>query len=139
MSYVIYHIYVYIYIIYHISFGCGPLTVTVTTRIITFLVGDSYKPLFATVTVRGPHPIYHIISYHIISYHIISYHIISYHILKPLLDFVCRSASLSFLFSLILCEHQRPTATRRSTLALGVAEPSQKVCCGQTLNAQKSM
>ena len=36
----------------------GSLTVTVTTRIITFLVGDSYKPLFATVTGRGPHPIY---------------------------------------------------------------------------------
>ncbi len=30
--------YIYIYI------GCGPLTVTVTTRIITFLVGDPYKP-----------------------------------------------------------------------------------------------
>ncbi len=36
----------------------GPLTVTVTTRIITFLVGDSYKPLFATVTGRGPYPRY---------------------------------------------------------------------------------
>lgn len=70
-----------------------------------------------------------------------THHIMSsyYHILKPLLDFVCRSASLSFLFSLILCEHQRSAATRRSTLALGVAEPLQKACCGQTLNAQKSM
>ena len=38
--------------------GCGPLTVTVTTRIITFLVGDPYKPSFPTVTVRGPHPRY---------------------------------------------------------------------------------
>ena len=38
--------------------GCGPLTVTVTTRIITFLVGDPYKPSFTTVTVRGPDPIY---------------------------------------------------------------------------------
>ena len=27
-----------------------------TTRIITCLVGDSYKPSFATVTGRGPHP-----------------------------------------------------------------------------------
>ena len=36
--------------------GCGPLPITVTTRIITFLVGDSYKPSFATVTGRGPHP-----------------------------------------------------------------------------------
>ena len=29
-----------------------------TTRIITFLVGDPYKPSFTTVTVRGPHPTY---------------------------------------------------------------------------------
>ena len=36
--------------------GCGPLTVTVTTRIMTFLVGDPYKPSFTTVTVRGPYP-----------------------------------------------------------------------------------
>ena len=41
-----------------IYLGCGPLTVTVTTRSIIFLVGDPYKPSFATVTVRGPHPIY---------------------------------------------------------------------------------
>ncbi len=34
--------------------GCGP--VPVTTRIITFLVGDPYKHSFATVTGRGPHP-----------------------------------------------------------------------------------
>ena len=33
--------------------GCGPLTVTVTTRIITFLIGNPYKPSFTTVTVRG--------------------------------------------------------------------------------------
>ena len=26
--------------------------------IITFLVGNPYKPLFATVTGKGPHPIY---------------------------------------------------------------------------------
>ena len=31
----------------------APLTVTVTTRIITFLVGDPYKHSFTTVTVRG--------------------------------------------------------------------------------------
>ena len=37
---------------------CGPLPVTVTTRIITFFVGESYTPLFATVTGRGPHPRY---------------------------------------------------------------------------------
>ncbi len=30
--------------------GCGPLPVAVTTRIITFLVGDRYKPSFHTVT-----------------------------------------------------------------------------------------
>ena len=38
--------------------GCGPLPVTVTTRIITFLVGDPYKPSFTNVTGRGPHPMY---------------------------------------------------------------------------------
>ncbi len=41
-----------------ISLVSGPLTVTVTTRIFTFLVGDSYKPLFATVIGKGPHPTY---------------------------------------------------------------------------------
>ena len=35
-----------------------PLPATVSTRIITFLVGDSYKPLFTTVTGMGPHPRY---------------------------------------------------------------------------------
>ena len=30
----------------------------VTTRIIIFLVGNPYKPLFATVTGKGPHPMY---------------------------------------------------------------------------------
>ena len=44
--------------VWKVSFGCGPLTVTVTTKIITFLVGDPYKPLFPTVKVRGPHPRY---------------------------------------------------------------------------------
>ena len=38
--------------------GYGPFPVTVTTRIITFLVGNPYKPLFATVTGKGPHPKY---------------------------------------------------------------------------------
>ena len=38
--------------------GYGPLPVTVKTRIITFLVGNPYKPSFATATGRGPHPIY---------------------------------------------------------------------------------
>ena len=45
-------------------FGYGPLTVTVTTWIITFLGGNPYKPSFATVTVRGPHPKY----YHVYLY-----------------------------------------------------------------------
>ena len=27
-----------------------------TTKIITFLIGNPYKPSFTTVTVRGPHP-----------------------------------------------------------------------------------
>ncbi len=35
-----------------------PLPVTVTTRIVTFLVGDPYKPSFATVTGRGDNPKY---------------------------------------------------------------------------------
>ena len=45
----------YIYILY---VGLSPLPVTVTTRIITFLVGDPYKPSFATVTGRGDNPNY---------------------------------------------------------------------------------
>ena len=44
--------------IFNIFLGCGPLTVTVTTRIIPFLVGNPYKPSFPTVTVRGPRPTY---------------------------------------------------------------------------------
>ncbi len=36
--------------------GLSPLPVTVTTRIITSLVGDPYKPSFATVTGRGDNP-----------------------------------------------------------------------------------
>ncbi len=41
-----------------VSVGCGPLTLTVTTKIITFLIGNPYKPSFTTVTVRGPDPKY---------------------------------------------------------------------------------
>ena len=41
---------------HRISLGVAPLPVTVTTRIITFLVGDPYKPSFPTVTGRGPYP-----------------------------------------------------------------------------------
>ncbi len=36
--------------------GLSPFPVSVTTRIITFLVGDPYKPSFATVTGRGDNP-----------------------------------------------------------------------------------
>ena len=36
--------------------GLSPCPVTVTTRIVTFLVGDPCKPSFATVTGRGGHP-----------------------------------------------------------------------------------
>ena len=36
--------------------GLSPLPVTVTTRIITFLVQDPYKPSFATATGRGDNP-----------------------------------------------------------------------------------
>ena len=35
------------------AFGLSPLPVTVTTRIITFLVGDPYKPSFATGILGG--------------------------------------------------------------------------------------
>ena len=35
-----------------------PHRMPVTTRIITYLVGDSYKPSFATVIGRGPHSTY---------------------------------------------------------------------------------
>ena len=38
--------------------GCCSLPVTVTTRIITFLIGNPGKPSFPTVTVRRPHPNY---------------------------------------------------------------------------------
>ncbi len=31
-------------------------TLGMTTKIITFLIGNPYKPSFTTVTVRGPHP-----------------------------------------------------------------------------------
>ena len=44
--------------------GLSPLPVTVTTRIITFLVGDPYKPSFATVTGRGDNPSYMILAQH---------------------------------------------------------------------------
>ena len=43
----------------YILFRSTPLPVTVTTRIITFLVGDPYKPSFATVTGRGVDPTYY--------------------------------------------------------------------------------
>ena len=39
-----------------VNIGLSPLPVTVTTKIITFLVGDPYKPSFATVTGRGDNP-----------------------------------------------------------------------------------
>ena len=43
--------YIYIYL------GCGPLPVRVTTRMITFRLGNLYKlPSFTIVTGRGPHP-----------------------------------------------------------------------------------
>ena len=35
------------------EFGLSPLPVTVTTKIIPFLIGNPYKPSFTTVTVRG--------------------------------------------------------------------------------------
>ena len=41
-----------------LSFRSTPHPVTVTTRIITFLVGNPYKPSFATVTGWGVDPTY---------------------------------------------------------------------------------
>ena len=41
-----------------LSFGLSPCPVTVTTRIIEFLVGDPYKPSFAIVTGKGDNPSY---------------------------------------------------------------------------------
>ena len=49
------HCIIYIYI------RSTPHPVTVTTRIITFLVRNPYKPSFATVTGWGVDPIYSII------------------------------------------------------------------------------
>ncbi len=36
----------------------APLPVRVTTRIITFLIGNPYKPSFTTITGRGPYQKY---------------------------------------------------------------------------------
>ena len=47
--------------------GLSPCPVTVTTRIIIFLVGDPCEPSFATVTVRGDNPSYIIVN--IMIYH----------------------------------------------------------------------
>ena len=44
------YVYIYIYICF---LGVAPLPVTVTTRIIIFLVGDSYKLLLSTITTKG--------------------------------------------------------------------------------------
>ena len=41
-----------------ISIGMFPFPVIVTTRIISCLVGDSYKPSFATITGKGDNPRY---------------------------------------------------------------------------------
>ena len=46
-----------------IYFGLSPRPVTVTTRIIIFLVGDPYKLSFAFATGRGDNPRYFIFSY----------------------------------------------------------------------------
>ena len=46
---------------YLLLFGLSPFPVIVTTRIITFLVGDPYKPSFATITGKGDNSNYYII------------------------------------------------------------------------------
>ena len=45
-------------LIIDIYVGLPPCPVTVTNRIVIFLVGDPYKPSFTTVTGRGDNPIY---------------------------------------------------------------------------------
>ena len=47
--------------------GLSPLPVRVNTRIVIFLVGDSYKPLFATVTGKGDRPRYNFFCNFVIS------------------------------------------------------------------------
>ncbi len=47
-------IYTYIYI----DIGLSPFSVIVTTRIVSCLVGNPYKPSFATITGKGDNPIY---------------------------------------------------------------------------------
>ncbi len=42
----------------YIYFGLSPFPVIVTTRILTFVVGDPYKPSFATITGKGDNPTY---------------------------------------------------------------------------------
>ena len=44
-----------------VSLGLSPFPVIVTTRIISCLVGDSYKPSFATITGKGDNPRYHLV------------------------------------------------------------------------------
>ena len=43
------------------EFGVSPFPVTVTTRIIPFLVGNPYKPSLATVTGKGGNPRWNIL------------------------------------------------------------------------------
>ncbi len=45
----------------YVYFGLSPIPVTVSTRIVIFLVTDPYKPSFATITGRGDNPIYAVI------------------------------------------------------------------------------
>ena len=77
-----------------IYLGCCPLPVTVTTRIITFLVGDPYKPSFATVTGRGDNPRY-------------QYH---YHVFIP---FIHELSVPAFLYCTIFTySHRREQTTK---------------------------
>ena len=55
------YIYTHIFAVYlhlYVYFRSTPHPVTVTTRIITYLVGNPYKPSFATVTGWGVDPMY---------------------------------------------------------------------------------
>ena len=63
----------------YIYIGLSPLPVTVTTRVVMFLVGDPYKPSFATVTGRGDNPNYIHVKKYIISTTIIKNTLMLFH------------------------------------------------------------
>ena len=75
----------------YIYFRSTPHPVTVTTRIITFLVGNPYKPSFATVTGWGVVPTYIIYELYMYMYtcisHLFTCHDYVYHVQSYVLQF----------------------------------------------------